>query len=99
MKQVDFAIACTQTLLEMVMYMELPAGIETKCMSHVLKLLKNLYAQKQDGQVWNEFLTNKLFALGFEQSKMDECVFYHGSVIFIVYVDGGMFLSANSPTL
>ena len=79
-----------------------PAGIETKHgdrKSHVLKLLKNLYGQKQAGWVWNEFFTNKLFALGFEQLKVDECVFYWGSVIFIVDVDDGMLLGKSECQL
>ena len=53
--------------------MELPADIETKhgdSQSQVLKLLKNLFGQKQAGWLWNEFLTNKLISLGFEQSKV-----------------------------
>ena len=61
--------------------------------------MKNLYGQKQAGRVWNETLTNKLFALGFEQSKMDECVFCQESVIFIVYVDDGMFLGKSECQL
>ena len=39
---------------EMDIYMELPAGVKTKhvdIMSHVLKLLKSIYGQKQVGQV------------------------------------------------
>ena len=43
-----------------------------------------------------------IFALGFEQSKVDEGVFYQGSVIFIVYIDDVMFLGKSEcqfPTL
>jgi hypothetical protein len=28
--------------------------------------------------------------VGFTQSKVDECVFYHGGLIFMVYVDDGI---------
>jgi hypothetical protein len=50
MRQVDFVLAYTQADIEFNMYMELPAGIETKYgngKTHILKLLKNLYSQKQ----------------------------------------------------
>ena len=95
-------MAHTQAPIKMDMYMELPAAIETKhgdSQSHVSKFLKNLYGQKQAGCIWNEFLSNKLFAFGFEQSKVDECVFYQGSVIFIVCVDDGMFLKNSERQL
>lgn len=29
--------------------------------------------------------------MGFEQSQTDECVFYKGSTIFMVYTDDGIF--------
>jgi hypothetical protein len=59
--------------------------------THVLKLLKNLYGQKQAGRVWNKHLTSGLVKIGFVQSKVDECVFNRDGVIFMVYVDGGIF--------
>jgi uncharacterized membrane protein len=53
-RQVDFVLAYTQADIEFNMYMELPAGIETKYgngKTHILKLLKNLYSQKQPRRV------------------------------------------------
>jgi hypothetical protein len=53
--------------------MELPMGIETKYGNrkmHVLKLLKNLYGQKQAGRVWNQHLVKGLKSIGFKQSKV-----------------------------
>ena len=75
--------------------MELPQGIETKhgnSKDHVLKLLQNIYGQKQAGRVWNHHLTTKLLEVGFTQSLIVDCVFYHGDTIFIVYVDDGIFI-------
>jgi hypothetical protein len=63
--------------------------------THVLKLLNNLYAQKQAGRVWNKHLTSSLVKIGFVQSKVDECVFYRYGVIFMAYVDDGIFLCLN----
>jgi hypothetical protein len=57
----------------------------------VLKLLKNFYGQKQAGRVWNQHLVAGLCKIGFQQSKVDECVFYRNKTIFVVYVDDGIF--------
>ena len=97
-RQVDFVLAYTQADIEFDMCMELPKGIETKHgngKTHVLKLLKNLYGQKQAGRVWNQHLVKGLKSIGFKQSKVDECVFFRGNVIFIVYTDDGIFASPD----
>ncbi|KAL7477266.1 hypothetical protein ACHAW6_003079, partial [Cyclotella cf. meneghiniana] len=76
-------------------YMELPKGIKTShgnSKDHVLMLLSNLYGQKQAVCVWNLFLVEKLISLDFQQCLIDECVSYCGDVVFIVYVDDGIFL-------
>ncbi len=52
MRQINFVMAYPQAPIEMNMYMELPQGIETKhgnSKDHVLKLLQNIYGQKQAG--------------------------------------------------
>jgi hypothetical protein len=59
----------------------------------VLKLIRNIYGQKQAGRVWNQYLVKKLHDIGFEPSSIDESVFYKGLCIFIVYVDDGIFVS------
>ena len=96
MRQIDFVQAYTQAPIKHDMYMELPQGIETKhgnSKDYVLKLLANLYGQKQAGHVWNQYMAKKLCEVGFMQSIVNECVFYQDDVIFIVYVDGRMFLA------
>jgi hypothetical protein len=75
--------------------MELPTGIHTKhgnSKDHVLKLLANIYGQKQAGHVWNSYFVTKLREINFKHSLIDDCVFYRDNVIFIVYVDNGIFL-------
>ena len=101
-RQVDFVLAYPQADIEFDMYMELPHGIETKHgngKTHVLKLLKNLYGQKQAGRVWNQHLVKGLTDIGFKQSKVDECAFFRGNVIFIVYVDDGIFASPDNKAI
>ncbi len=46
-------------------------------------MVKNLQA----GKVWYDHLKDKLTKLGFIQSRFDECVFYYGTTIFLVYTD------------
>ena len=42
--------------------------------------------------MWNHHLTAKLLEVGFTQSLIDNCAFYRGSTIFIVYIDDGIFI-------
>jgi hypothetical protein len=82
--------------------MELPTGIHTKhrnSKDHVLKLLANIYGQKQAGCVWNSYLVTKLREINFKLSLIDDCVFNRDDVIFIVYVDDGIFLGPSDQQL
>jgi hypothetical protein len=93
--QVNFVMAYPQAPIEMVIYMELPEGIQTaheNSKDHVLKLEKNIYGQKQASCVWNSFLVDKLLSIGFTTSLIDNCVFFRDDIIFMVYVDDGIFL-------
>jgi hypothetical protein len=83
-------------------YIELPQGIQTaygNSKDHVLKLEKNIYGQKQASCVWNSFLVDKLMSLGFTPSLIDDCVFFHDDIIFMVYVDDGIFLGNDDSKL
>ena len=102
LRQVDFIMAYPQAPIECDMYMELPQGIRTSegdSKDHVLKLLKNIYGQKQAGRVWNEFLVEKLCSIRFKPSLINDCVFYRDDIIFMVYVDDGIFLGKNDEQL
>ncbi len=100
--QVDFVMAYPQALIEMGMYMELPTGIHTKHRNykdHILKLLANIYGQKQAGRVWNSYLATKLREINFKQSLIDDCIFYWDDIIFIIYVDNRIFLGPSDQQL
>jgi hypothetical protein len=100
--QDDFVMAYPQAPIETDIYMELPQGIQTKhgnSKDHVLKLEKNIYSQKQAGRIWNSFLVDKLMSLGFTPSLIDNCVFFHDDIIFMVYADDGIFLSNDNSKL
>ena len=97
----DFVLSYPQAPIEYNMYMELPAGICTRYRygkTHVLHLLNNLYTQKQARIVWNDHLVSGLQQIGFVQSKIDQCLFHRSSVIFIVYVDYGIFASPSNAS-
>jgi hypothetical protein len=88
-------MAYPQAPIKMDMYMELTTGIHTKhgnSKDHALKLLANIYGQKQAGRMWNSYLVTKLREINFKQSLIDDCIFYRDNVIFIVYIDDGIFL-------
>jgi hypothetical protein len=100
--QVDFVMAYPQAPVETDIYMELPQGIKTAAgnsKDHVLKLLKDIYGQKQAGRLWNSFLVDKLTSLGYTSSLIDDCFFFHGDIIFMVYVDDGIFLGNDDAQL
>jgi hypothetical protein len=95
-------MAYPQATIEIDMYMEITQGIHLKngnSKDHLLKLLANLYSQKQAGCVWNSYLVNKLLEIEFKQSMIDDCVFYRGDVIFIVYVDSSILIGSSDERL
>ena len=57
---------------------DLPGDMEDS----VLELKKNLYGQKQAGRVGYKHLSQELIKLGFTQSLIDECIFYHDKTVF-----------------
>jgi Reverse transcriptase (RNA-dependent DNA polymerase) len=96
--QIDFVLAYPQADVECDLYMKIPKGFIIQGVSgktHALKLIKNLYGQKQAGQVWNQHLHKTLLELGWEQSKADDCLYYLNDVLFVVYVDDGILVSPN----
>jgi hypothetical protein len=90
-KQLDFVLAFPQAPVDRDIYMKIPKGFELDQgdpNDYVLQLHKNVYGQKQAGRVWNKYLVNKLVKeLKFVQSKTDECVFYRGSTMYVLYTD------------
>ncbi len=95
-------MAYPQAPIEMDIYMELPQGIQTKygnSKEHVLKLEKNIYSQKQAGHLWNSFLVDKLTSIGFTTSLIDDYVFFHNDIIFMVNMDNSIFLGSNDLQL
>ena len=89
-RHLDFVMAYPQAPAEMPLYMRLPQGYKHRGMTrktHALKLIRNVYGQKQAGRVWNKFMDKGMRNIGFTPSAFDPCLYYHGSVLFLVYID------------
>jgi hypothetical protein len=65
-----------------------------------LQLHGNIYGQKQAGRVWFKHLTKRLIKeVGFKQSKVDECIFYKGSVVYVLYTDDSILTGPNKQEI
>ena len=100
-RQLDFVLAYPQADVECDLFLEIPQGFEFEGSrtTHCLKLIKNLYGSKAAGRVWQRHLFKGLADLGFTQSDTDECVFYRGSTVFMVYTDDGIFCGPNEAEI
>eukprot|EP00957_Ditylum_brightwellii_P049496 3754329-Ditylum_brightwellii.AAC.1 len=65
----------------------------------VLKLMKNIYGQKQAGRVWHEHLKAALEDIGFTALKINEFVFYKGTIMFLCYVNDSIFSGPSSEEI
>ena len=84
------------------MFMKIPAGIdidEGEKADFVLKMLRNIYGQKQAGRVWNKYLHNILLRLGFVQSQVDEGVYYRDGVMYLLYTDDTLLASKSEAKI
>ena len=90
-KQIGYVQAFPQAPVEKYLYLKVPAGFEVEGGTqdeYALKLHKNVYEKKQAGRVWYKYLTNKLVnEMGFTRSKIDECIFYRGKTVYLLYAD------------
>lgn len=102
-RQIDYVQAYTQADAETdLLYMKIPKGFTLENADpneYVLSIKKNIYGQKQAGRVWNRHLVQKLIMAGFQQSKEDECVFYHGNCIYMLYTDDSILAGPTNQEL
>ena len=102
-KQLDYVLAFPQAPVEREIYMEIPKGIEVEgsnTKDYVLQIHRNIYGQKQAGRVWNHYLAEKLTkVVGFKQSKIDECLFYKGNVMYALYTDDSILAGPDEEEL
>ena len=67
--------------------------------THVLKLKRNVYGQKQAGRVWNQYMDQGMRSIGFKPSKFDPCLYYRNSVIFLAYIDDCIVFGPNNRAI
>ena len=100
--QLDFVMAYLQAPDEMPLHMRLPQGYRRDGVSrrtHALKLVRNVYRQKQAGRVWNKYMDQGMKEIGFKPSSFDPCLYYRGSIIFLVYIDDCIIFGPDGPSI
>jgi hypothetical protein len=101
-KQLDFVLAFPQAPVETDIYMEIPDGFAlakgTK-KDKVLKLVNNLYGQKQAGRVWNNYSSEGLRAQGFNQCANDPCIFWRKETMIVIYTDDTIVTGPDSAQI
>ena len=91
-----------QALTETPLHLCLPPGYKRKGMtqkSHMLKLKRIVYGQKQAGWVWNQYMDQGMKSIGFTPSKFDPCLYYRNSIIFLVYIDDCIVFGPNDKSI
>jgi Reverse transcriptase (RNA-dependent DNA polymerase) len=89
-KTFDFVQAFPQAPSEAELYIDVAKGcsIDGNQDKWALKVVNNIYGQKQAGLVRYKYLTNKLVKeLSFTQSKYNPCVLWRDGCIIVVYTD------------
>ena len=84
-RQLDFVMAYPQAPAEMPLYMKLPQGYKRNGITrktYALKLLRNVYGQKQAGRVWNKFMDQGMREIGFTPSQFDPVSTTEGPSLF-----------------
>jgi Reverse transcriptase (RNA-dependent DNA polymerase) len=102
-RQIDYVQAYPQADAPLEdLYVKIPKGFDIedgKREDYVMKVNKNVYGTHQAGRVWNKHLVSKLEKAGFEQSKIDECVFYRGRCLYILYTDDSILTGPTDKEL
>ena len=102
-RQIDYVQAYPQADAPLDdLYVKIPKGVdieEGERQDYLLKVNKNVYGTHDAGRVWNKFLVGKLQIAGFEQSKVDECVFYRGKCIYTLYTDDSILVGPTDEEL
>jgi hypothetical protein len=92
-KQIDYTLAFCQANLDEPVYVEMPQSFQVPGM--VLKLKKSLYGLAVAPKLFFETLKEALESRGFVPSKIDPCMFVHGKMICLIYVDDCLFFSKS----
>jgi Reverse transcriptase (RNA-dependent DNA polymerase) len=65
-----------------------------------LKVLNNIYGQKQAGRVWYQYMTNILKTkLKYVQSSFDPCVLLKEGFLIVIYTDDTIIMGPSSDVI
>ena len=67
--------------------------------THALKFVHNIYGQKQAGRVWNKYMDQGMWEIGFKPSSFNPCLYYRGFIIFLVYIDDCIIFSPDGQSI
>jgi Reverse transcriptase (RNA-dependent DNA polymerase) len=97
-KQLDFVQAYPQAPVETDLYMSIPKGYQVNESNdkYALKIINNIYGQKQAGRVWNEYLIVGLKELGYIQSEYDMSLLWKKTCILVIYTDDTIITGPNA---
>jgi Reverse transcriptase (RNA-dependent DNA polymerase) len=101
-KTFDFVQAFPQAPSEADLYIDVPKGcsIEGENSKWALRVVNNIYGQKQAGRVWYRYLVDKLKQeLHFTQNKFDPCVLWNNGCLIVIYTDDTIITSSNEAMI
>jgi hypothetical protein len=97
-RQLDFVQAYPQAKASTDnIYIEVPQGIDFpgQRKEFCLHILQNIYGSRDAGRTWSIHLDKGLVELGFTRSAIDDCLYYRGHTLFLVYVDDGIIMDPD----
>jgi hypothetical protein len=101
-RQVDYVLAYPQAPIDRDLYMEIPRGCELpgyNSKDYLLKIKRNVYGGKASGRIWYQYLRKRLETIGFKVSDHDECVFYKGKAMYVLYTDDSILAGPDPKEL
>ena len=89
-RQLNFVQAFPKAPVSHKQFVDIPKDINIQGIDAndwLFEVTKNVYGGKDDERQWYLFLCRILEEVGFVKSKIDNCLFYHGNVVFVLYTD------------
>jgi hypothetical protein len=102
-RQLDYVLAFPQAERETEhTYMKIPKGFHipnAELGEYLLKVEQNIYGGRAAGRAWYLYLEAKLKTAGFVKSNYDDCLFYRGRCIYILYTDDSILAGPTDKEL
>ena len=105
LEQMDVVTAFLHGRLDEEVYMKIPPymNIKGNTEGKVLRMLGALYGLKQSSNVWNKMFHTFMMKAGFQQLKMDTCIYTRGSgsnrIILGIHVDDQAIAGPNKQVI